>query len=143
MTTNDQADSGFGVGDFALRLVIALALVLLTFNPTRYCFVAWLMRSIAAGEASAIHALAGIVLLIGWVVFLNAARDSLGAAGFVLGAAFFAALVWALTDFDLIDLDSGTAVVWIALICIAALLAVGMSWGHWKRQASGQVEMDR
>lgn len=138
----DTADSGFGIGDFLVRLLMALALVLLTYNPTEVCFVQWLRDAVAEGTAGALHALAGVVLLIGWVVFLNTARDSLGTVGIVLGALLCAALVWVLVDFDLVQVGSGTTVVWIVLICVALLLAVGMAWGHWKRQASGQVDVD-
>ena len=134
--------SRFGFLDFVLRFAAALALVLLTYNPTEYCFVRWLAQDIRTGSLGALHALAAVTLLIGWTVFLNTARDSLGTVGVVLGAAFCAALVWVLVDFDLIEVGSGTAVIWIVLVCVAAVLAVGMAWGHWKRQASGQVDVD-
>lgn len=142
MDGNDKGTAKFTVVDFMLRVLAALALVLLTYNPTRFCFAHWLRASIAEGKAGAIQALAGVVLLIGWTIFLRTTWASLGALGLVLAGAFFAAAIWVLVDLDVLALQSLSAVIWLALICIAILLAVGMSWGHWKRQASGQVEVD-
>jgi hypothetical protein len=142
MNVNGKAESGFGIGDFALRFAAAFALVVLTFNPTDYCYSHWLRTSLVAGEASAVHALAGIALLIGWTVFLRTAWSSLGKLGMILAGAFLAAVVWVLVEFDILAIESMSGLVWIVLVCIAAILAIGMAWGHWKRQASGQVEVD-
>lgn len=142
MNGSDKDDGQFTVVDFLVRLAAALVLVLLTYNPTRYSFVHWLRSAISDGQAGAVHALAGVVLLIGWTVFLRTTWASLGTLGLILGAALLAAVVWVLIDFDLLTIESGSTVTWIILVCIATLLATGMSWGHWKRRASGQVEVD-
>ncbi len=132
----------FRTTGFLIRFVAALALVLLTYNPTRYCYVRWLATAIGAQRTSALHALAGVVLLIGWTIFLRTTWASLGALGLVLAGAFFAASIWVLMYFDVLALQSLSALIWVVLFCVAVLFAVGMSWGHWKRQASGQVEVD-
>ena len=142
MAANSAGDKDFSLPGFLVRFAAALLLVLLTYNPTRYCYVQWVRAALAAGEAGALHALAGVVLLIGWTFFLNTTWASLGTLGLLLGGAFLASLVWVLVDFDLVKLDSTPALVWIVLICVAALLAIGMSWGLWRRRASGQVEVD-
>lgn len=142
MNGSDKGDAQFTVVDFLVRLAAALALVLLTYNPTDYCFVHWLRLAISDGQAGAVHALVGVVLLIGWTVFLRTTWASLGTLGLVLGGALLAAVVWVLVDYDLLKINSGSTVTWIILLCVAALLATGMSWGHWKRRASGQVEVD-
>lgn len=142
MNGSDKDDGQFTLVDFLARLAAALALVLLTYNPTRFSYVHWLRSAIGEGNAGAVHALAGVVLLIGWTVFLRTTWASLGTLGLLLGAAFLAAVVWVLVDFDLLTIDSRSTVTWVVLVCVAALLATGMSWGHWKRRASGQVEVD-
>ena len=76
-------------------------------------------------------------------MFLRTAWAALGALGLGLGVAFLAAAVWVLVDFDVLSLDSRSAVVWLVLVCVALLLAVGMFWGHLQRRASGQVEVDQ
>ena len=140
--SDNRGEPGSGVLGFALRFMAALALVLLTYNPTRYAFVPWLRAAIAEGSAGALHALAGVVLLIGWTFFLNTAWSALGLLGLLLGAALLGAIVWVLLDYDLLALESSSSIVWVVLVCVAALLAFGMTWGHWKRRASGQVEVD-
>jgi len=84
----------------------------------------------------------GIVLLAGWVVFLRATFQSLGVLGLLLGAAFFAALVWLLVDFGLLAADSVSTMAWVTIVCLALLLAVGMSWSHVRRRMTGQVDVD-
>jgi uncharacterized membrane protein len=84
----------------------------------------------------------GIVLLAGWVVFLRATFQSLGVLGLLLGAAFFAALVWLLVDFGLLATDSVSTMAWVTIVCLALLLAVGMSWSHVRRRMTGQVDVD-
>ncbi|MCC7258857.1 MAG: hypothetical protein IT486_10855 [Gammaproteobacteria bacterium] len=127
---------------FLLRFGVALVLVLLTYNPSGVSFVHWLRDAIEAGHAGALHGLAGIALIIGWTVFLRTAWASLGMLGLALGATFLAAVVWVLIDFDLVSLDSASALAWVVLVCVALLLAVGMSFGTWQRRASGQVDID-
>lgn len=141
MASDNRSDGGGAVG-FMVRMAAALALVLLTYNPTRWSFVQWVRAAFADGTAGALHALAGVVLLIGWVFFLSTAWSSLGPLGLLLGAALLGAVVWVLLDFDVLSLGSTSALVWVVLVCVAALLAFGMSWGHFKRRASGQVEVD-
>jgi hypothetical protein len=142
MNDNGKHDSHFTLGSFLLRFLVALILVLVTYNPSPYSFVRWLQAAISEGQAGAIHALAGVILLIGWTVFLRSAWASLGTLGLVLGGAFLAALVWVLIDYDVVAIESRSTIVWIVLVCLAGLLAIGMSWAHWKRRASGQVEVD-
>lgn len=142
MTRDAGTDTTFTLADFLVRLAAALLLVLLTFNPTRFCYVSWLRSAVADGDAGALHALAGIVLLIGWTIFVRTTWASLGTLGLLLGAALLAAVVWVLVEYGMLSISSGTGLEWIVLVCVAALLAAGMSWGHWKRRASGQVEVD-
>lgn len=138
---NDSGDGAFLPG-FLLRFAAALLLVLLTYNPTGLSFVHWLRRALETDQAGALHALAGVALLIGWIVFLRTAWASLGVLGLVLGSMFLGTLVWVLVEFNVVDVASAGALQWIVLVCVAVLLAVGMSWGVWKRRASGQVEVD-
>lgn len=129
-------------GGFAMRLVAALVLVLATYNPTDWSFVDWIKYSIGERNLGPEHLLVGIVLVIGWVVLGVASIRSLGVLGLVLGGAFFAALVWLLIDFGILSATSADSVTWIALVCLAALLAIGVSWSHIWRRVTGQLEVD-
>ena len=129
-------------GGFLIRLVAALVLVFATYNPTEWSFVDWIRGGMAAGTLGPEHLFVGVVLLIGWTVYGAASIRSLGILGLVLGVAFFAALVWLLIDLGLLSATSTDSVIWITLVCLAALLAIGVSWSHIWRRVTGQLEVD-
>ena len=135
---------------FLWRLGFALLLVLLTYNPSGYSWVGALNAELAMVYKVA----AGIVLLIGWVMFLRATWNSLGAVGTSLAAAFFGVIIWLLIEWNILSLDSATVFQWVfslgnttvlqwaLLLITACVLAVGMSWSHVRRRLSGQYDTD-
>ena len=128
------------VGFFA-RLLIALVLVFGTYNPTGYSYYGWAIAELPA--FSALKAFAGVVLLIGWSIFIRATSRSLGAFGVILALAFFGTLFWLVTQWGLIPANSVTAVTYIVLVIVAAVLGTGMSWSHIRRRLSGQADVDQ
>ena len=60
------------------RFLFALALVLLTFNPSEYSFYHWVRHAIAADSLGAVHFFVGAMLLIGWAILIGATFNSLG-----------------------------------------------------------------
>ena len=131
----------------AARLLVALVLVFATYNPEGYSFYHWaiaplLGHTTSTGPAS-IKFLAGILLLGGWGVFLNATRRSIGMGGAALVIAISGALVWILLDFGIVSARSARGISYVVLICLSVLLAVGMSWSHLSKAMSGQVDMDQ
>ncbi|MDX1434372.1 MAG: DUF6524 family protein [Gammaproteobacteria bacterium] len=132
----------FDLMSFTWRFVLALVLVLLTYNPTGYSYFDWFGAALAAGTAGPEHYFAGVVLIIGWVIFLRATFRSLSGFGILLGAAFLGTLLWLLTEYKIVPADSTTAITWITLVCMAALLAIGMSWSHIRRRLTGQYDVD-
>jgi hypothetical protein len=124
---------------FFIRLLLALTLVLATWNPSGYSFVHWLIADWP--KITAPLALAGVVIFIGWILFLHATLDSLGLLGVILAAAFFGTLTWVF--FDMGWLTTGNTVVnYVVLALIAAILALGMSWSIIWRRLSGQVDVE-
>jgi hypothetical protein len=135
---------GIGWFGFLTRFVGALAIVFLTYNPSGYSYVGWILPE---GDLSTFHfgpleALAGVLLLIGWVIFLRATQRSLGNVGLVLAIALVATLAWLLIDTGVLKAGSASAITWIVLVCVAAVMAIGMSWSHVRRAMSGQVDVD-
>jgi Family of unknown function (DUF6524) len=120
------------------RMVFAVALVLLTFNPSGYSFYHWLF---AAQVDVAAKALAGVALLIGWVVCLRTAFVALGTLGLVLGAALFGCAVWLLVNTGVISLSGVSALSWVVLVVLGLLLGIGLSWSLIRARATGQVEV--
>jgi hypothetical protein len=135
-------EPGFTFGGFFLRLLAALAVVLLTFNPSGFSFFHWTRDAFLGSSLGPLHALGGIALLIGWVLFVQATRQALGMLGVALVAGLFAVLVWMLFFYDVVKSGSATSITWIVLIGVAVVLTVGMSWGHLRRRMSGQATVD-
>jgi hypothetical protein len=136
-----MAAESLGISGFGLRFVAALALVLLSFNPSGWSFYHWVAA--AAPEITPPMALAAIALLIGWVVFLRATMRSLGVGGVLLALAFFAVLVWVVVYYGWLSMENTRAITWIALVVIAAILSMGLSWSHIRRRLSGQADVDQ
>lgn len=132
----------FTLGSFLWRFAASLALVLATYNPSGYSFIDWVRADLASSSLGPEHLVAGLVLLVGWTILLVATRRSLETLGTVLGVALLAALVWLLIDFGWLELDSFSAIEWVVLVCLALLLAIGLSWSHIWRRLTGQLEVD-
>jgi Family of unknown function (DUF6524) len=126
---------------FALRFLGAALVVLLTFNPSGYSYFHWVETAIQGSGFGPEHAFAGVVLLIGWSILLRSTYRSLGVFGLLLASAFIGTLVWLLDAYHLIQADTTNAIAWTALLSLAALLAVGMSWSHIRRRLSGQLDV--
>ena len=130
----------FNAVSFVGRFVFAAVLVFGTYNPTEWSYISWVFAE--GTEFGPVPALIGIVLIIGWIIFLRATFNALGPLGLILGAAFFAAIIWLLVDLGWLSLESPGAITWLALLLVAMLLAVGMSWAHIRRRLSGQYSVD-
>jgi len=138
-----MAEAGrFSLRDVVFRFVAAWLLVVATWNPTGWSFGHWVMEMRAAGELGPIHAFLGVLLVIGWVVFLTASFRSLGLLGLTLVIALFGSLAWLLADSGILPVESEGAMTWVVLVCAAGVLSVGMSWSHIWRRLSGQLDVD-
>jgi len=132
--------SRFNAVSFLGRWVFALLLVLGTYNPTQYSFAGWIASDSA--EFGPLMALAGIALLIAWIIFLRATFMSMGWLGIILGAALFGCLIWLFIDIGWLSLESTHALTWVVLIVLSLILAAGMSWSHIRRRLTGQFDVD-
>ncbi|MGH8472439.1 MAG: DUF6524 family protein, partial [Gammaproteobacteria bacterium] len=89
-----------------LRFLGAAVLVYATYNPEGYSFYHWALfpafggSEMPGGGPAPLKFLAGVVLLIGWVVFLQATRRSLGIVGAALAVAFSAGLIWLMIEWE-------------------------------------------
>lgn len=124
------------------RIVAPLVLVLATYNPSGHSFYHWFSGALSAGELGGVHFLALVLLLIGWSILLIATWNSLDTFGVILVLALFGTLVWVLIEWGILAADSVDAVTWIVLVCISAVLTVGLSWAHVWRRLTGQVAVD-
>jgi len=128
---------------YVIRLGVALALVSATYNPTGWSYFHW-VKDLWSGDwsgASPLMALGGILLIIGWVIFLRATSRSLGVFGALLAVAFFGILIWILVTWFPV-LTGNTALVYLFLSGVAGVLSMGISWSHIRRRMTGQFDVD-
>jgi hypothetical protein len=78
----------FSFFGFLWRVLFALAMVLLTFNPTGYSYVHWVGKGFPS--LTPLQAVAGLSLLILWIFLWRSMMQAIGMIGFVLMA------VWSL-----------------------------------------------
>lgn len=125
---------------FLARWIVAFMLLAATFNPTQWNYIGWARENFSAQMPLAV--LLGLVLLVGYIIYLRATLRSIGAIGMGLVLAIAAALLWVLVDYGFLNLDNPTANLWIGLVALSLVLGIGLSWSHVRRRLSGQADMD-
>ncbi len=130
----------FNIGSFIGRWAFAAILVFGTYNPTEFSYLGWVFAE--GTEFGPLVALAGIALVIVWIIFLRATFLSMGWLGIILGAALFGCIIWLFIDLGWLSLDSPTAISWVVLVVLSLILATGMSWSHIRRRLTGQFDVD-
>ena len=134
--------SALTIGGFGLRFVIALVLVLATFNPSGYSAWHTVSEAVSASEFGPMHLILVAVLLIGWVIYWIATWRALGTLGVALAGLLLGAIIWLLFDIGLLKAESVSAASWILLVALAVVLAVGVSWSHLWRRITGQINVE-
>ncbi len=141
-----MAESRFGWEGLLLRFVGAIVLVYITYNPLGiFSYYDWALADIPTAKFAnftAVKTLVGVILLIGWIGYLKVTQRALGLIGMILAVALFGSIIWVLVEYNLVSVSSTKAITHVVLIILSAVLAVGMSWSHIRRQVSGQVVTD-
>lgn len=122
------------------RFLFAMVVVMGTYNPSGHSYFHWGILQMRPFDP--VKVVTGLLLVIGWVIFLRATLRSLGGLGVLLVSALCAALLWLVIEWGLIPRDSIMAVTYSVLTIISIILTVGISWSHVRRRLSGQADMD-
>ncbi|MCB1395478.1 MAG: hypothetical protein H6898_04435 [Rhodobacter sp.] len=125
---------------FVIRWAIAFVLLAATWNPTPWNYVRWATENWQAQLP--VTVLAGLILLVGYIIYLRATLRSIGPVGMALVAAVFAALVWVLVDWGILDVGNSALNQWLGILLASLVLGIGLSWSLVRRRISGQVDMD-
>ncbi|MBW4984257.1 hypothetical protein KZZ07_17075 [Mameliella sp. CS4] len=125
---------------FLLRWLFAFVLLAATYNPSQVNYVRWAMNNTDGNLPLVV--LFGIVLLIGYIIYLRATLRSIGVFGMALVLGLVAAILWALVYYGLLDLSDPKLSTWIGIFALSLVLGVGLSWSIIRRKLSGQVDMD-
>ena len=123
-----------------LRWVFAFLLLALTFNPTQWNYTHWGMNNWEA--ETPLTVLLGLLLLIGYIIYLRATIRSIGGFGMFLVLAVVAALVWVLYDWGMLALENRDLNTWLGILSLSAVLGIGLGWSIVRRMLSGQYDMD-
>ena len=73
---------------------------------------------------------------------MRATLRSIGAFGMLLVLAVVGAGLWVLYDLGVLRLDDPSFNVWLGLIALSFVLAIGLSWSIVRRALSGQADVD-
>lgn len=125
---------------FILRWLFAFVLVAATYNPTSWNYVSWASANFS--NQLPLVLLFGLLLVVGYVIYVNATLRSIGLFGMLLSLAVVAALVWFLWQQGWLSLENARLNTWLGLIVISAILGIGMTWSIVSRRLSGQIDVD-
>jgi hypothetical protein len=125
---------------FVIRWVFAFLLVALTFNPTQWNYVRWATENWR--DQTSLTVFFGLILLVGYIIYLRATLRSIGRFGVFLVIAVLAALAWVLYDQGWLTLANRNLNTWLAIVALSVVLGVGLSWSFVRRAISGQVDVD-
>ena len=130
----------FSLLGFSLRIVLALGLVLLTFNPSGYSYFHWVRGNFPGLTPG--QAVLGIVLLILWIFLWRSMMQAVGSLGLTLMVALTAALVWLFASWGWLDVANAGVMTWVVLVALGIILGIGMSWAIIRRELTGQASVD-
>ncbi|MBI3451898.1 MAG: hypothetical protein HY057_03530 [Rhodospirillales bacterium] len=128
----------FTYSGFLARWLAAMFLVLATYNPSGYSYYHWVAT--LAADQWPFKLLGGLSLIILYLTFGVATLRSIGVIGIVLATLFFGSITWAIVDIGFVERINGMTMVTIALIVLANVLAVGLSWSYVRQRLSGQTD---
>lgn len=120
---------------FVRGALLAQFVLFATWNHSGYSYVSWVT---AAPHFTALMAVAGIALVIAYIVMLRIAFVALGYPGLIAASLFLAAILLMLWQFDLIDLDELVGHLEFWLFIIASILSIGIAWAKYQQRLSGQ-----
>lgn len=123
-----------------LRWLGAFVLLAATFNPTEWNYVRWVTRSWADQMPLAIFL--GLILAVGYMIYVVATLRSIGAFGVVLVAAIIGAGLWVLYDWGWLSLSNPSINLWIGILILSVVLGIGLSWSILRQRLSGQASVD-
>ena len=128
----------FTTSGFLIRLLLALFIVFVPYNPTRYSFI-YLVKDSQVGFS--LKLMVGLILLTLNVYLLVTAMASLRTLGITLVLLNCFAIGYWLHSVAIIDLWRGETLVLFLLTTLAVLNAAGLSYSLWCGRLSGLTHL--
>ena len=133
-------------GVLIVRFLTALLLVYATFNPEGHSYFHWAAMPWLIGDHTVslgpLKVVAGILLLMAWLVFLHATRRSLGILRAVLLLAITGEIVMLVIDRHLVAPTSSRGTTHAALVIVSLALTLGLSWSPVMKWIRGRADPD-
>ncbi len=123
-----------------LRWLGAFVLLAATYNPTSWNFTRWAETNWSSQMPLTL--LLGLLLAVGYLVYIGATLRSIGAFGIVLVTAIVSALVWVLIDYRILTLQNPQLNLWLGIFALSVVLGIGLSWSIIRQRLSGQATVD-
>ena len=123
-----------------LRWLGAFILLAATFNPTQYNFTRWAQANWQTQMPLTL--LFGLLLGVGYIIYIGATFRSLGAFGMLVIAALFGAVIWVLIDWGVLSIGNTNLTVWLGILALSLILGIGLSWSILRQRLSGQASVD-
>ncbi|MEO8241146.1 MAG: DUF6524 family protein [bacterium] len=123
-----------------LRWLGAFILLAATFNPTQWNYLKWAEAN--GNSQLPLTLFLGLLLLVGFLVYLLATLRSIGMLGMILIAAIFGSGLWVLLDWGVLSLTNSSLNTWLGLLALSFILGIGLSWSILKQRLSGQATVD-
>lgn len=125
---------------FVIRWVFALFLVAATYNPSGWNYLRWAGANWQGNLPMVL--LLGVLLVIGYGIYLRATLRSIGPVGIGLVLALIGALGWVLFDLGVLSLKDPGLNTWLAILALSLVLGIGLSWSIVRRALTGQADVD-
>lgn len=125
---------------FVIRWIFAFVLLAATYNPTDWNYARWAQAN--AETSLSLTVLFGLILLVGYIIYLRATLRSIGIFGMILILAVVGTLLWVLFDQGVISLADPSVNTWIGIFALSVVLAIGLSWSIVRRRLTGQTDVD-
>lgn len=122
------------------RWLFAFVLISATYNPTPWNFTQFAVTNFEQELPSIV--LSGLLLFIGYILFLRATLRSIGGFGMLMIFAVVAALSWVMIDMRIFNVSNQDVKIWLGILAVSFVLGVGLSWGFVQRTFRGEYEVD-
>lgn len=123
-----------------LRWLGAFVLLTATYNPTPWNYTRWAQENFTAQMPLTL--LLGLLLGVGYMIYIGATMRSIGLFGMVLVGAILGLLVWVLVDYGILTLTDPKISLWLGLFAASCVLGIGLSWSIIRQRLSGQATVD-
>lgn len=126
------------LGGVFSRTLLVMLLVYGTYNPSGYSYYHWIFQVSDGRTASKLCV--GIVLLLGFIICINATIRSLGRLLLTPGIALIASLIWMMSSWGWIDLSDPMQRTIVIEGSVVAILAAGLPFSQLRFRLTGQKD---